>query len=59
VLDEVLLDADALGLEAHAEEVFQAVLHLLVDERLGHLVDQLGQGVGGLLLHRHGWPATA
>ena len=53
-LGEVLLDADALGLEPHGE-VLEALLHLLVHERLGDVVvDQLGEGLGGLLLHGHG-----
>ena len=46
---QVLLEAHALGLEAHGE-VLEAVLHLVVDQRLGHLVgDELGQGLADLL----------
>ncbi len=50
---EPLVEGEALGLEAHGE-VLQALLHLAVDERLGHLdVDELGQRVADLLAERH------
>ena len=48
---EVLLDADALGLEAH-HGVLDPLAQVVVHEHLGRvLVDQLGEGVGGPLEH--------
>ncbi len=50
---EVLLDSEALCLEAHAE-VLQPGAHLVVDECLGRLVvDQLAERRCRTLTHRH------
>ena len=49
---EPLLGGEALGLEAHGQ-VLRTVVHLVGDERLGHLVlDQLGQRRAGGLAQR-------
>ena len=48
---EVLLEADALGLEPH-HGALDPLAQVVVHEHLGRvLVDQLGEGVGGPLEH--------